>query len=118
MISIVNFKAATNAEGQEFIMLQVQGGVETVLSQETGRYYLTARKAYVSSTFDKRTAESLIGTQMPGGIRREEVEPYSYVIEETGEEITLSHRWVYDPQLQSMEEAVFEDHSSQEMVIA
>jgi len=118
MVTITNFKTAVNAEGEEFNLLVVQGGVESVKSQETGRFYLTAKKATVSSTFDKRTCEGLIGTQMPGGIQRTEVEPFTFIDEQTGEEITLSHRWEYNPQLQTMEEAVLGDVNAQELVIA
>jgi len=118
MVTVTNFKSATNADGQEFFMLVVQGDVESVLSKESGRFYLTARKATVSTTFDQRTCESMIGKQLPGGVRKVEVEPYSYVIEETGEEIQLSHRYEYDPSSQTMEEAVFGDQVRQEPVKA
>ncbi len=35
---------------------------------------------------------------MPGKIIKEECEPFDYVIKETGEEITVSHRWVFAPE--------------------
>lgn len=107
MVTISNFKAATNAEGDEFMMLELMGGVESVQSKETGKFYLTARKTYVSSTFDKAMCQSLIGTKMPGSIKRVDVDPYPYIIKETGEEITLSHQYEYDPK-PSMEETVLE----------
>ncbi len=106
MVTIVKTKSATNADGQEFFMLVVQGGVETIQSKETGRFYLTARKATVSSTFDEETCNSLIGTKLPGGIEKSEVDPYTYINEDTGEEFELSHRNVYNPNLQTLEEAV------------
>ncbi len=107
MVTISNFKSAINAEGEEFFLLELLGGVESVQSKETGRIYLTARKATVSSTFNESTCQSLIGTKMPGTIQRVEVEPYAYVIQDTGEEITLSHRYEYDPN-PSLEETVLE----------
>lgn len=107
MVTIIDYKSATNAEGEEFFMLIVQGGVEAVQSKETGRFYLTARKATVSTTFNQATCQSLIGTKLPGGVERHQVEPYTYVVEETGEEIVLSHRYSYNPDHQTMEEAVF-----------
>ncbi len=115
MVTITNYKPAINAEGDEFYMLIVQGGVESVQSKETGRFYLTAKKATVSSTFDEQTCKSLIGTKIPGAVERVKVDPYSYVIEETGEEVELSHRYEYNPVVQSMEEAVFE--SAQELAL-
>ena len=49
----------------------------------------------MSSTFDERTCESLIGTTFPGKIVREDCDEYEYTIPDTGEIISLSHRWVY-----------------------
>ena len=61
-------------------------------------FYATAKKAIISSTFDEMTCKGLIGTQISGSIEKQECEPYEYVIQETGEEITLAHRWVYVPE--------------------
>lgn len=106
MVKIISFKRATNAEGQIFHLLVIQGGVQSVVSKETGRIYLTAPQATVSSTFDEQTCKSLIGTELPGNVEKKKVEPYSYTIKETGEEIELSHRYEYNPSLQTTEEAV------------
>ena len=106
MVTISNFKSAINAEGDEFFMLELLGGVEPVQSKETGRIYLTARKATISSTFNEETCRSLVGTKLPGSVRKVEVDPYPYVIKDTGEEIILSHRYEYDAN-PSMEETVF-----------
>jgi len=53
------------AENKEFFVLEVSDGIEIVLSKTTGMYYATSKKATITSTFD------------------------------TGEIITLSHRYVY-----------------------
>ena len=66
-----------------------------VKSKETGNFYVTAKRAFIPSTFDEDVCASLVGTQMPGGIVKEVCEPFNYVVKETGEEITLNHRWVY-----------------------
>ena len=42
------------------------------------RYYATAKKATVSTTFDEETCKGLIGTQMPGKISKIKTEPYAY----------------------------------------
>ena len=62
-------------------------------------FYATAKKAIIPSTFDEVTCKGLIGTQIPGSIEKQECEPYEYVVQETGEEIILSHRWVYVPKV-------------------
>jgi hypothetical protein len=68
MVKIIDYKARKNSEGEEFFALILQGGLELVKSQETGRYYATAKTASVTSTFDRETCESLIGSEMPGSI--------------------------------------------------
>jgi hypothetical protein len=117
MVTVINYKKAMNAEEQEFFLLVVQGGVQSVVSKETGRVYLTAKKATVSSTFDENTCKSLIGTQLPGNVEKKEVDPYAYVIKETGEEIELNHRYEYNPSIQSMEEAVAPKANSEQVAL-
>jgi hypothetical protein len=95
MVRIVNYQKRTTEEGKEFFTLELQGGVEIVKSQETGKNYMTARKASMSCTFDEQTCQSLIGTELPGSVKKVECENYSYTIKETGEIITLSHRFEY-----------------------
>lgn len=94
MVTIIDYKASVNSEtGEEFFSLIVQGGVEAVKSKKTGRSYLTARKAYVTSTFNEVTCKGLIGTQISGQVVKVETEPYEYEIPDTGEVITLRHQY-------------------------
>lgn len=95
MVRIVNYQKRTTEEGKEFFTLELQGGIEVVKSQETGKLYMTARKANMSCTFDELTCQSLIGTELPGSVRKVECEAYEYTIKDTGEVITLSHRFEY-----------------------
>ncbi len=95
MVRIINYKLRDKEDGTSFFVLELQGGIEMVQSKETGNFYATAKKAFIPSTFDEQTCTSLIGTEMAGSIIKEECEPFQYVVKETGEEITLSHRWVY-----------------------
>lgn len=97
MVTIVNYKERLKDDGTSFFVLELQGGIEMTQSKSTGMFYATAKKAIISSTFDEATCKGLIGTQISGSIEKQECEPYEYVIQETGEEITLSHRWVYVP---------------------
>ncbi len=98
MVRIINYKEREKDNGETFFVLELQGGIEMVQSKETGNFYATAKRAFIPSTFDEQTCSALIGTEMPGKIIKEECEPFDYVIKETGEEITLSHRWVYAPE--------------------
>ena len=109
MVIVKEVKVAKNSQGEEFYGLIMQSGAMAVKSKKTGRVYLTAKTAFVSTTFDKQTASSLVGMEFEGTIRKVETDPYEYTIEETGEIIEMSHRWEYvDPALE-MEEQVVEE---------
>lgn len=113
MVTIKDYKTITKDDGEEFFALIVEGGVEPVTSQSTGRTYFTVRKAVVSTTFDEESCKAAIGTQFPGVIRKVEVEPYNYTIKDTQETIELSYRWeyVYD-NLQVLKDHVVKDKES------
>lgn len=95
MVKIVNYQRRETEEGKEFYTLELQGGIEMVKSLQTNKFYVTARKTSMSSTFDEVTCQSLIGTELPGAIKKVQCEPYEYTVKETGEVITLSHRYEY-----------------------
>ncbi|MEO7049279.1 MAG: hypothetical protein ABI091_28505 [Ferruginibacter sp.] len=99
MVKVISVKKSeSKKDGKEFFSLKVQGGVEAVQSQETGRMYLTIRTCFVSTTFDEQTATSLIGSELPGTVKRVSSEPYEYTVPSTGEIITLSHSFEYVPE--------------------
>ena len=98
MVKISGFKQRITAEGKSFITLELQGEVELIQSTETGKFYATARRCSISSTFNEEQAKTLIGKQFPGKIVRENVEEYEYTIKETGEVIKLCHSYVYNPE--------------------
>ena len=95
MVRISNYIKRTTEEGKDFFVLELQGGIEVVKSQETGKLYMTARKASMSCTFDELTCQSLIGTELPGSVKKVDCEAYEYTIKDTGEVITLSYRFEY-----------------------
>jgi len=95
MVTIVDYKKYQRENGETFYALEIQGGIESVKSKETGRTYFTARTAKVSCTFNEMTCKALIGSQMPGSIKKVNVEPYEYVDQQTGETIQLEHRYEY-----------------------
>jgi hypothetical protein len=66
MVTIVDYKQSETSDGKKFYALIVQGGVEMVLNEQTGRYYLTARQASVTSTFNEQTCKGgLSGPNCP-----------------------------------------------------
>jgi hypothetical protein len=108
MVTIVDYSKRVNSEGKEFNVLILQGGLELVKSQQTGRYYATAKKASLSSTFTEDLCKTLIGQKLPGAIMKVECEPYEFTVPETGEILNLNHRWEYLKEESSIEETVFE----------
>ncbi len=108
MVKIIDFKKRENASGEEFFVLVLQGGLQIVKSEETNRCYATMKQATMSTTFDEGTCKSLIGEEIPGSIAKVETEPYDYTVPETGEVITLSHRWEYVRESDKLAEIVFD----------
>ena len=98
MVTIVDYKQRENEDGESFFVLVIQGGLEMVKSQESNRYYATARKTNVPSTFNEITCKGLVGSQMPGKIQKVETDPYEYTVEETGEILELNFRYEYVPE--------------------
>ena len=98
MVTVVNYTTRENLDGEEYIALVLQGDLEMVQSKETGRFYATARKTTITSTFDESVAAALIGTQIPGRITKVPCEPYEWVVPETGELIELHHRYEFEPE--------------------
>ena len=95
MVTIVDFVKRQNKEGKEFNALILQSGIELVKSHETGRWYATAKKASITSTFDDAMCRNLIGQQIPGCVQRVECDPYNFTVKDTGEVLELTHRWIY-----------------------
>src|SRR5664279_1335609 len=96
---IVGYHLAKRAsDGREFLALDLQGDIEMVQSMETGNFYATVRKASIPSTLTEQMAKELIGTKLPGVIKRVWSEPYDFTIPGTNEVIQLQHRYVYEPE--------------------
>lgn len=105
MVRIINFKTRQREDGTEFFLLEVQGGIEMVKSKTTDQFYATAKKATVTTTFDEDTCRGLIGSEFPGKISKITTEPYQYTIKESGEVVTLEHRYIYLPEDVESQEA-------------
>lgn len=108
MVKVIDYQKKENKDGEEFFLLVLQGGLQIVKSQETNRCYATMKQATMSTTFDEATCKSLIGQEIPGSIARVETDPYDYVKPETGEIVTLSHRWEYVRESDALKEIVFD----------
>lgn len=109
MVKIIDYAKRLNAEGKEFFVLILMGGLEFIKSSISGNFYATAWKTSITSTFNEDTCKSLVGTKVQGIIERVASEPYEFKIPTTGETIILQHKLKFTPapNSPSMEEAVF-----------
>ncbi len=98
MVQVVGYSLKTPKEGKPYVALELEGEIEMVQSQNTGRFYATVRRCTISSTFDEMTAERMVNKQMAGSIERVSCEPYEFTIRETGEVTLMSYRWDYQPE--------------------
>ena len=85
MVTITGYRTRYTTGGDKKIYLQVEGGVKTTVSQNSGKAYLSTLKASVFAAVDEEVAKAMIGHQLPGTIKQLQVEPYQIVNDETGE---------------------------------
>jgi hypothetical protein len=50
------------------------------MSEETGRYYATAKSASITSTFDEATCKGLKGKQLPARIEKVKCDAFEFAI--------------------------------------
>lgn len=108
MVTVIDFKTRKNAQEKDFNVLILQGDIELLKSQTTGRFYATARTCSISCTFNEVVCKALIGKQLPGRIEKMECDPYDYQIPNSDEVIRLNYIYYYDISPKTMEEEVFE----------
>ena len=106
MVTIVGFEKRKNPNDEEFNVLILQGGVEAIISQQSGKPYITARKTSIPCTFGDEFANSLIGKELPGDIQRIECDAYTYEVPGTGEKLKLTHTYQYNADPASLIETV------------
>ncbi len=109
MLTITGYTQRTNTTGEVYFALELTSDEpEMVLSRATNRYYITARKCYMSSTFNEAVCKKMVGKEFVGSIVKVPCEPYEFTVPETGEVITREHRYEYSPIAEgTAEQAVF-----------
>jgi hypothetical protein len=98
MVTICNYSLRESKAGKVFISLELEGELELIQSSQTGKFYATAKRCSIPSSFDEEAAQRLIGKQFPGKIERVQTEEYDYLVKETGEVIKLCHTYAYVPE--------------------
>ncbi len=95
MVTVTSCHERQKTDGSTFVVLEISGGVELVLSQKTNRYYATLRKCTIPFTGKIDVARLMIGQKIPGQIVRAICTPYEIINSQTGEVITCQHTWAY-----------------------
>jgi hypothetical protein len=108
MVTISGFTERQSADGKKFYALILQGGMELVLSEASGRFYATQKQTSITSTLDEKTCQGLVGSKLPGRILKQPCEVFNYTIQETGEVISINHRWVYSPSEAPQDELIYD----------
>jgi hypothetical protein len=96
MVKIIQALLRKSEKGQ-FVSLELMGDLELVQSQNTGRFYATAKRCFIGSTFNLEIAKGLVGQQLPGTINRVACEPYDYTLPENRQVVSLAHTYAYVP---------------------
>jgi hypothetical protein len=105
MVTVSNYALRNASDGHQFITLELNGGLEFIQSQNTGKFYATTRKCSIPCTFGEEVAKTMIGSSFPGEVVRVESDPYEYTIKDTGEVITLNYSYQYLPETTSKQES-------------
>jgi hypothetical protein len=107
MVTITGAVERTKSDGSKFYALILQGSPEMVKSENSGKFYLTARRTSIPSTLDENSAKMAIGTKLPGEIVKVQCEePYEYTTS-NNETIMLSFTYEYRDNESHVEEKLF-----------
>lgn len=98
MVKVTGYQKRNSKEGNGYFVLELQADeLELIVSQKTGKHYATVKKCWMSCTFDEIVCNMMIGKSLPGSIKKEACEAFSFIDEDSGEEITMTYRNVYSP---------------------
>lgn len=94
MVTVIDALERANSQNEKFTALILSGGLELVKSDKSGKFYATVRKASIPSTLELAHAKSMVGSKIPGTIKRVPCEPYEFKTD-SGEEILLEFTYEY-----------------------
>ena len=97
MVRVTNVHTRTNKQGESFIALELTGSLELIQSTSSGKFFATARRCSIPSTFTEDVAKLMIGSTVDGEIVRVPCNSYEYKVQRTGETISLAYSYAYQP---------------------
>lgn len=94
MVKVTDYSARENKKGEQFYVLNLTGGMQ-IKKSASGHSYITSMSCSIPTSFNEEQCQSLIGQEIPGKIKKEQCEPYSYTVQSTGEVKELNYRYIY-----------------------
>jgi hypothetical protein len=101
MVKIVGYKKKRNESGNKFLVLNLEGELTFNRSAETGAVFASALKTNVVANMSEDSCKALIGTEIPGCIKKIQTEPYQYVTP-NGETKLLDYKFEFFPEEQEV----------------
>ena len=97
MVTLTAYLERVKKDGTTFVVLEISGSAEMVLSQTTQKWYVTLRRCNLPFTGSMDVAKMLIGQKIDGEIVKVIVPPYDFVNKRSGEIMKLQHSYAYRP---------------------
>jgi len=97
MVTVTACFERQKRDGSSFVVLEISGSAEMVLSQTTQKWYVTLRKCTIPFTGSLEVAKMLIGQKIDGEIVKVIVPPYEFTNKRTGEVMSLQHSFAFRP---------------------
>lgn len=95
MTKISNVLQRKTSDGKTFLVFELVGELEILISESTAKPYATVRKTTIPCALDEPTARAMIGSNLPGRIEKVKCEPYTYQPSNSIEVITLNYTYAY-----------------------
>jgi len=96
MVTIKSFYVSKNGEGKPSVYFDLIGDIEMLVGK-SGRYYADVKRCSIPTRADEATAKLMIGRQISGSIVKKECAAFEFTIPATGEVITRTYKYDYEP---------------------
>jgi hypothetical protein len=96
MVTIKSYFLSQNTEGKTYVSFELVGDIE-VFQSNSGKFYADIKKCKMPTRLDEDTAKIMIGKVISGTIVKKDCAAYEYTIPATGEVVSLTHRYEYQP---------------------
>ena len=95
MVRITKVTKKKNKNDKPFCIIEVEGSCEVVFSKSTGQAFAQIKKAKIFSNESYASCSLLVGSTLPGEIKKVSCEPYSFKIRGSEKSVTLDYRYQY-----------------------